>query len=74
MELLGNAEQLIMKFPYAKSERRTARVLKQARIAKTASAIARTIASCRHDFGANGREALCRICGCIRPRPRQPRK
>ena len=61
-----------MKFPYTKAERITARTLKQRRAAETAAAIARTIASCPHDFGAKGREALCRICGCIRPP--KPRK
>ena len=53
-----------MKFPYTKAERRDARMERQLRSARTASAIRRTIASCAHDFGKQGKEALCQICGC----------
>lgn len=57
-----------MKFPYTKAERRDARMLKQQRALRTAAAIARTIASCEHNYGPDGWDALCTICGCNRPR------
>ena len=57
-----------MKFPSTKAEQITARMVKQHRAMKNAAAIARIIASCDHYYGPDGWDALCMICGSIRPK------
>jgi hypothetical protein len=44
---------------------------RQQAASRNARAVSEAIAACRHDFGKDGKQALCKNCGCIN-RKRKP--